>query len=218
MFSFLPKPIYHVITDLHLGGALVILIAALFVWLFIQAVYGLRFLHKRWRLLCIVHRDKGRIFVANPLWFFGFHKDKPDFYILNGEKTFSVKVIGAFHPGVEFRFSDGEHYRKQRHICLGSQLVMIACGYGKAKTLAPIDFAFQCENFGIEKERVIPTFLFCPAAYQITAGGATPHGRLADFGTRFGYGISFHVGDTLFDHHIMDTSTLKNLSKYSSAL
>lgn len=213
MFSFLPKPIYHVITDLHLGGALVILIAALFVWLFIQAVYVLRFLHKRWRLLCIVRRDKGRIFVANPLWFFGFHKDKPDFYILNGEKTFSVKVIGAFHPGVEFRFSDGAHYRRQRHISLGSQLVMIACGYGKEKTLAPVDFTFQCEKFGVERKRIIPTLLFCPTAYQITASGAPPRRRLADFGTRFGYGVSFHAGDTLFDTVLMDAHTLRSLCK-----
>lgn len=213
MFSFLPKPIYHFITDHHLGGVLVILLAALFLWLFIQAIYCLRFLHKRWRLRRIVRRGKGRIFVSNPLWFFGLHKNKPDFYISNGEKTFSVKVIGAFHPGVEFRFSDGEHYRKQRHISLGSQLVMIACGYGKEKTLAPIDFTFQCEKFGIERERVIPALLFCPAAYQITAGGAIQRRRLADFGTRFGYGASFHAGDTLFDTLLMDTGTLRNLCK-----
>lgn len=81
------------------------------------------------------------------------------------------------------------------------------------KTLAPVDFTFQCEKFGIERERIIPTLLFCPAAYQITAGGAPPCRRLADFGTRFGYGTSFHAGDTLFDTVLMDAHTLRSLCK-----
>ena len=60
------------------------------------------------------------------------------------------------------------------------------------------------------------SFLPKPIYHVITdlhLGGAPPRRRLADFGTRFGYGVSFHAGDTLFDTVLMDTHILRSLCK-----
>ncbi len=215
MFIFLPKPIYHFITDYRLGGPLVILLGLMVVWLFIQAVYLLRFLGKRIRLLHTMCIGKIYIFVANPFWFFGIHRDKVDFYLKNGENVLAIKIMGTFCPGMEFCFLDKIRFYKQRHIAVGSQLVMIACGYSKERMLPEIDFFYQAERFGIGREQIVPTLLFCPAPYKITAC-RQPMQRgerknLVDYAARFGYGASYHTGDMLFGQMILDTATLRKL-------
>ena len=100
MFTFLPKPIYEWITDHRLGGLLTILIGLCILWSFVQVKYLLRFLSKRGKLLHAMWLGKKHIHIVNPLWFFGFQKDKVDFYLSDGEKTFAIKILGAFRPGI----------------------------------------------------------------------------------------------------------------------
>lgn len=206
MFTFLPKPIYEWITDHHLGGLLTILIGLCILWSFVQFIYLLRFLNKRIKILFAIRHGKEKIHIVNPFWFFGFQKDKVDFYLSDGEKTFAIKILGAFRPGVEFCFVSETEYHCQRHIILGLNMLMLACGYGKKKQLPNIDFTYQCDAFGIDQEKIIPVLLWNPGAYCIlTKPTATKNAPSS----------TYHTGDTLHGKLLMDSHTLKKICKES---
>ena len=206
MFTFLPKPIYEWITDHRLGGLLTILIGLCILWSFVQVIYLLRFLSKRGKLLHAMWLGKKHIHIVNPLWFFGFQKDKVDFYLSDGEKTFAIKILGAFRPGIEFCFVSETEYYCQRHIMLDQNMVMLACGYGKKKRLPNIDFTDQCEAFGIDKETIIPVLLWNPSPHGISARSAIHEKNPSS---------TYHAGDTLHGKLLMDSHTLKKICKES---
>ena len=207
MFTFLPKPIYEWITDYHLGGLLTILIGLFILWLFVQFIYLLRFLNKRTKILFAMHHGKEKIHIANPLWFFGAQKDKVDFYLVNGEKIFAIKILGAFRPGMEFCFVSKTEYHLQRHIILGPSMFMLACGYGKKKQLPNIDFTYQCDTFGIDQEKIIPVLLWNPAAYCISTRPTA---------TKNAPSSTYHTGDVLYGKLLMDSHILKKICKDSN--
>ena len=68
MFTFLPKPIYEWITDHRLGGPLAILIGLCILWSFVQAIYLLRFLSKRGKLLHAMWLGIRTGVISNLLW------------------------------------------------------------------------------------------------------------------------------------------------------